>query len=353
VDDTGSTAPLTDEYARCSAIVSRSLQDHFAETPDFDLSRSNQLVRVVVTCASRKVTVPSRDLRLGTYPMGLPARATRWTRRLDSPNSDRLEARHLYQGEHWSVVKRMVDQASDFGCIVEVWIVSAGYGLVPISANLESYSATFSPGSDDSVARSKSNQRDNQAWWGLLASRRNRDLSSPRNLTELALQDTSAPMIVALSKTYLQAVLHDLTNAAEAMGKKADLLLVSTGTPPGGLEEVQLPCDARFVTSLGGTRTSLNARVANRIIATSDQHEFDSAKVRGLLQKDLEQLKDILRYDRRKRTDLEIRNWIRTRLNIDSSSRSSLLRELRNGGLACEQRRFAGLYEEVIAGNCR
>jgi len=352
VDDTGSTAPLTDEYARCSAIVSRSLQDHFAETPDFDLSRSNQLVRVVVTCASRKVTVPSRDLRLGTYPMGLPARATRWTRRLDSPNSDRLEARHLYQGEHWSVVKRMVDQASDFGCIVEVWIVSAGYGLVPISANLESYSATFSPGSDDSVSRGKSDHRDNQAWWDLLTSWRNLDLRGPRNLTELALQDPSAPMIVALSKTYLQAVLHDLTNAVEAMGKKADLLLVSTGTPPYGLEEVQLPCDARFLNSLGGSRTSLNARVANHIIETSGQHDFNSAKVKNLLQKGLDQSKDLLRYDRRKQTDFELRNWIRTRLNNDSSG-SSLLRELRDAGFACEQRRFAGLYEEVIAGNRR
>ena len=242
----------------------------------------------------------------------------------------------------------MVERASDFGCIAEVWIVSAGYGLVPISASLESYSATFSPGSDDSVA-----QRDSQAWWDFLASWRNHDLSGPRNLTELALHDTSAPMIVALSKTYLQAVLHDLTRAADAMGKKADLLLVSTGTPSDSLEEVQLPCDARFLTSLGGSRTSLNARVADRIIATSDRHQFDSAKVRNLLQKDLDRSKDILRYDRRKQTDFEIRNWIRTRLNTDCFSRSSLLREFRDAGFACEQRRFAELYEEAIAGNCR
>ena len=292
--------------------------------------------------------MPARDLRLGTYPTDLRARATQWTRRRDSPKSDLLEARHLYQGEHWSVVKRMIDRASNFGCIADVWIVSTGYGLVPISANLESYSATFSPGSDDSVP-----QRDSQAWWDFLASWRNLDLSDARSLTELALQDTSAPMIVALSKTYLQAVLHDLTRAADAMGKKADLLLVSTGTPSDSLEEVQLPCDARFLTSLGGRRTSLNARVADRIIATSDRHQFDSAKVRKLLQKDLDRSKDILRYDRRKQTDSEIRNWIRTRLNTDCFSRSSLLREFRDAGFACEQRRFAELYEEAIAGNCR
>jgi len=129
--------------------------------------------------------------------------------------------------------------------------------------------------------------------------------------------------------------------------------LVSTGTPPYGLEEVQLPCDARFLNSLGGTRTSLNARVANRIIATSDQHGFNSAKVRNLLQKDLDHSKGLLRYDRRKQTDLEIRDWIRTRLNTESSSRSSLLRELRDSGLACEQRRFARLYEEATEANCR
>ena len=296
--------------------------------------------------------MPLRDLRLGTYPTDLHARANRWTRRLESPKTDPFEARRLYQGEHWSVVKRMVDQASDFGCIAEVWIVSAGYGLVPISANLESYSATFSSGSDDSVVRSKSGQEDNQAWWDLLTSRRNRDLPGPQNLTELALQNTSAPMIVALSKVYLQAVHHDLTSAAEAMGKKADLLLISAGTPPGGLEEVQLPCDARFLTSLGGSRTSLNARVAGRIIATSGAHEFDSAKVKDLLQKDLDHSEDILQYDRRKQTDPEIQDWIRTRLDNDSSC-SSLLRKLRDSGLACEQHRFARLYGEVAEGNCR
>jgi len=75
--------------------------------------------------------------------------------------------------------------------------------------------------------------------------------------------------------------------------------------------------------------------------------------VRNLLQKDLDHSKDILRYDRRKQTDFEVRNWIRARLNIDYSSRSSLLREFRDGGFACEQRRFAELYEEAIAGNCR
>ena len=96
-------------------MVSRSLQDHFAQTSDYDLSQSNQLVRVVVTCVNRKATMPARDLRLGTYPTDLRARATQWTRRLHSPKSDLLEARHLYQGEHWSVVKRIADQAKG-GC---------------------------------------------------------------------------------------------------------------------------------------------------------------------------------------------------------------------------------------------
>ena len=84
-------------------------------------------------------------------------------------------------------------------------------------------------------------------------------------------------MIVALSKTYLQAVRDDLVAAVAVMDGDADLMLVSTGTPPEGLEEVQLPCDARLVATLGGTRTSLNARVAKLIIQTSGRPACDSA----------------------------------------------------------------------------
>ncbi len=321
------------------------------------MSRSDRLVRVVVTCADRKAMDPRSDLKLGTYAKTLGTRASRWISRLDSPKSDRLEAKNLYQGEHWSVVRQITDTASEFGCTAEVWVVSAGYGLVPLTAPLESYSATFSPRSGDSVAQGelkKNSSRTNRAWWNYLINWQGPLGKHPRSLADLARQDASAPMIVALSKTYLQAVRDDLVAAVAVMDGDADLMLVSTGTPPEGLEEVQLPCDARLVATLGGTRTSLNARVAKLIIQTSGRHAFDSAKVRRILQRDLDRSKDIPRYDHRERkTDFALREMIRTRLRQGHCSRTSLLREIRDSGFACEQKRFGLLYDEVGTGRQR
>ncbi len=319
------------------------------------MNRANQLVRVVINCASRKTKAPLSDLRLRGYPKTLEIRATRWIDRIKSPESDRIEANDLYQGEHWSVVRKIVETADEVGCRADVWVVSAGYGLVPVKALVEPYSATFSLGSADSVAQGKSGkspQEANRDWWGFLRNWSGPCSQAPRSLTDLARLETSAPMLVALSNTYVQAVRDDLVGAAEAMGDKADLLLVSTGRPPEGLEETQLPCDARLVNTLGGTRTSLNARVADHIVRRSPDHGFDAAGVKKMLQGKIRRSGPIPRYDHRDRmSDEEVRAQIRARRrNGDREpSRTALLRELRDDGFACEQKRFAGLYEEVVS----
>lgn len=336
-----------------AAIVSRSPlrqphdhHDHHDHPTDLDLNRTNQLVQIVVACANRKVEAAPPDLRLGTYPPDLRTRSEQWTKRLGSPRSYGIEARNLYQGEHWSVVKQIADQAGHSGYAAEIWIVSAGYGLVPISARLEPYGATFSSGSADSISIGGRRNSNNQLWWDLLASSPNLDFSHPRTLSDLAYRDTSAPMIVALSESYLQAVQHDLIRAVEAKGTR--LLLVSTGTPPAGLGEVQLPCDARLLSSLGGSRTSLIARVAKFIIATTSQHALDDTKVRMLLRNELDKSKDLPKYKRQRMTDAEVLAWITGHLASDRPSASSLLRNLRDRGFACEQKRFAGIYEQAL-----
>ena len=319
------------------------------------MNQMNRLVRVVVNCASRKTKAPLSDLRLRGYPKTPERRATRWIDRIESPKSELIEANDLYQGEHWSVVKKIANSANAVGWTAEVWVVSAGYGLVPVKALVEPYSATFSSGSADSVAQGesgKNSQEANRDWWGLLMNWSGPCKKDPRSLTDLARQDTSAPMLVALSNTYVQAVRDDLIGATEAMGDKADLLLVSTGRPPEGLEETQLPCDARLVNTLGGTRTSLNARVADHIVRRSPSHGFDAAGVKKMLQRKIRRSGEIPRYDHRNRmSDEAVRAEIRTRRrNRDRDpSCASLLRELRDDGFACEQKRFAGLYDEVIS----
>ena len=57
----------------------------------------------------------------------------------------------------------------------------------------------------------------------------------------------------------------------------------------------------------------------------------------------------IPRYDRKKQSDREILDIIAERLaQAPSTPAHRLLREFRDAGLACEQRRFSQLYRKVV-----
>ena len=72
----------------------------------------------------------------------------------------------LYAGEHWDVARRLAN-LSDADTSVELWVCSAGYGLIPASAPSAPYAATFTPGNADSVPDGAEGA---SAWWNALAS---------------------------------------------------------------------------------------------------------------------------------------------------------------------------------------
>ena len=78
--------------------------------------------------------------------MGAPKeeRCRMWTTRLEDDTVAPIAAHDLYCGDHWAVAKGLAAGAQSRR--VELWVASAGYGLVPASAPLKPYAATFTPG---------------------------------------------------------------------------------------------------------------------------------------------------------------------------------------------------------------
>src|SRR5262245_35571216 len=108
-------------------------------------------LHIVVTCANRKRhDVPTelrlRDIRERTAEMRFGA----WQDRLESSHAERYPAIELYAGEHWSVVRELTG-SSPLAQTAQLWIMSAGYGLIPANALIRPYAATFSAASADSV----------------------------------------------------------------------------------------------------------------------------------------------------------------------------------------------------------
>lgn len=294
---------------------------------------------VVVTCTHRKRRPVPDALRLrGITGVRTSTRMRAWTERLTASSEPVTEAIDLYAGEHWDVARHLTS-APNAGMTVELWISSAGYGLIPSNAPIRPYAATFTAGNADSVPDSADGAT---AWWDALSDWAGPS-PGPRSISDLIIADPKSRVLLALSATYLKACREDLGRAIGRIDRDGQLSIISAGTKSDPqLAPYLLPADARLQTAVGGTRQALNIRTARHLLAAgiTDHHEMSE-----MLTKLLVDQPSIARYERIPATDSEVRDFIRERLETDpSATHTRLLREFRDDDRACEQGRFAALF---------
>ena len=308
-------------------------------------------VNLVVSCSNRKRYETASGLAAHQLVgADVQCRLKAWKERLNAAPEQKYPAEHLYMGEHWSVVRDLLSAAGDRGWDVRLWICSAGYGLIRPSACIHSYQVTFASGTRDSLTDWESNAA--QKWWrGVCSYPVAGERVAPRSLTRLALQYPQTPMIVALSADYLNAVEEDLLNVLKIEYFRRHLAIISCGTNKKTVhwQNNLLPCNGSMSASLGGTFSSLNARVA-RFLFEAPAHEDPTVEYWAGLVRSLER-QTIARLSRSSQSDAEVSEFIRNALKrIPTVSKSRLLEELRASGKACEQKRFGELYMRLKQG---
>ncbi len=244
----------------------------------------------------------------------------------------------LYAGEHWDVARRLA-RTRPTGTPVELWVCSAGYGLIPAAAPIVPYAATFAAGNPDSVPDGTVGAR---AWWDALSEWAG-PIGGTRTLSDLVGSDSKSRVLLVLSATYLNACREDISRAIARIADTKQLSIISAGTKDDGeLKNFLLPCDARMQTAVGGTRQALNVRAAEYLLAASIVDHDEMSEALGKL---LADQPAIARYERLPASDAEVRAFIHARLRINpGATHSRLLREFRDKNRACEQVRFAGLF---------
>ena len=307
-------------------------------------------VNLIVTCTQRKKLDAVGDLRLGAIPaLDIGQRAKAWRKNLERTAAPTVAASDLYAGDSWSVALKLVEAGRSRGLSPSVWVCSAGYGLVPLDAQLPGYAATFSPGHDDSVS-SESNTavraQHCQEWWGAMTQWRGPQPGAPRSLSALAAQAPRTPMLFAGSEAYLGALQADLSEAAVKLRNR--LVVISAGaSPTGSIAEHQVPCDARFQGALGGARQSINVRILRSLLEQAPEGDIDLPSAAKILGKMSEGLAPLQKFDRAPMNDDEVRRFVRRALGSNAKSKHSpLLRQLREAGYRCEQGRFRDLFQQ-------
>ena len=233
-------------------------------------------------------------------------------------------------------------------------MISAGYGLVAADSSLHPYSATFAKTSLDAVCPSpgsgSTRRRAHQAWWTTLSSLKDADGLHPSTIAELAEGHSDGGLLVVASPDYLAAAESDLLRAASALTDAQRLIIVSSngGVALQSLEAYTVPSDARLQSIVGGVLGSLHANVASLILKNVRDWGFTAEGVRSRLLELIKGADGPTRYDREAMNDDAIRTFVRDALRRNPPpSCTSLLRELRGSGRACEQKRFKNLYHEV------
>ena len=304
-------------------------------------------VHVVVSCTQAKRGETRPEHRIRSLPPGPTRnRFEEWTRVVGKNGLPRIPVHDLYVGDHWSVARSMVSTGGLFPTDVSVWVASAGYGLVSPDALLVPYQATFSTGHDDSVARDVEESRD---WWDYLTRWSAPGTHPPRSLKALASSDPSASFILALSPPYMRAITRDLLEAARVVNTQEQLIAMCAGRVPDRLlARFLVPIDARLQSVLGGTLLSLNARAARWILAQDIPPPLLRSAVIAALETHMGSLPDRKKHDRKRMSDAQVKEYILKHITQNPEiTKSSLLRRFRDENLACEQKRFGGLFTAV------
>ncbi len=252
-------------------------------------------------------------------------------------------ARDLYAGSSWAAVREVLALNQ-----VNVWIASAGYGLITPSSCISPYSATFTRHHPDFVG-GKDLTHGAETWWRKLTERNFRS-EKIRSISELVKRYPDTPLIASLSEDYWSALKWDFQKASEYTTAPENLIFIAAGVSERGqLRRHFLPCDARLERQLGRGRSAINVRTLafalknyRHLVGTTELFQTFANLLATL---------DVFPYPKRRHTsDADILNYIKIQLTHQPKmSHSNLLRQLRADGMACEQTRFRNLFQQF---NC-
>lgn len=296
---------------------------------------------LITNCAATKRIAAGEPVLLRNW-LGSVRQRFHWWRKAINKQIPVTTVRDCYAGDSWSQVVAAEKTSPTTNCL---WVISAGLGLLPAGQTIPSYSATFVNNDLDSVTPDLLGKTE---WWNMLVEWR-RELTGIGCVTDLALRNPKSVFIVAVSSTYLSVIKDDLVSAREALTSPDNLLLISSGTRQiPALGSSLLPIDARFENLVGGARATLNARMLRHIVEKYNSQRISASQVSEYLSSLTPYLAQARLFKRQSLTDEQIITFIRNQSVLrQRSSASALLRILRDGGSACEQKRFHRIYKTI------
>lgn len=299
---------------------------------------------IVVTNCTRRKRASTPPVSIGPVPgrETLTGFAKRWTTAL-------LRAPRGSIAEELYVGRAMVEAKSAARLLgADLFVVSAGLGLVHMSDLVPNYDLTVSSETGPLQSALEASRGSIANWWSLLTS----ESVAKGSLSDLAEAVPNRHVLLALSASYLRLVVEDLARIADTRNLRILTSTAGVAEVPVRLRACVLPYDERLesVEGYGGTRSDFPQRAMRHFVEVLGGHELSLRRARSAVVAALDGLQFRAIPTRKRKTDAQIARLIRQRWNACGGSSTRLHRYLRDEALvACEQSRFRSLWHEVKA----
>lgn len=295
---------------------------------------------ILTACTQRKRFVPRQLLNARSLSAGpLGDVAGEWKDRL-SQVEPVATATDLYCGRSFVEARKAAKSSNG-----ELYVVSAGLGLLRNDDIVPAYNLTVSKGSPDCVLEKIEDHKKAPDWWIAIAA-----AQAPLEV----LERTKGLIIIALPSPYLRMIYPALAGVSESTSER--IRIVGAQDVPEAnarlLRQI-LPYDDRLdgpQSPLRGTRSDFPSRAARHFVEAilessplGDVDDHAELVKTTLAQWERPYMKTGIRV-----SDVEIKSIIRENWDRTGGKSTKLLRSLRDElNIACEQKRFARLATEV------
>jgi DGQHR domain-containing protein len=301
---------------------------------------------LVTVCTNRKGVPPFERLKAQDLPAGPQSYVSETWRRWLREAKPNAVARSLYSGRGFS---EALSAADNYGA--DLWVVSAGLGLVSGEERVPAYDLTLSFGSESSIRQKVTDEPfDPASWWSDLGRARR----PKRSLFNLVTSRPTDQIIISVPGSYLALIEEDLLSIGTSDLSRVRIVgPVDAARVSPRLRPLIMPYDDRFNgqdSPVPGTRADFPQRASRHFLEQiwTANRDADLSQHADLVRAALQPMARPKPIERRQLSDDEIVQVISSRWQSADGQSAKMLRVLRDDeGIACEQGRFAELFKRA------
>ncbi|QCT90338.1 hypothetical protein CRI69_20860 [Escherichia sp. E4742] len=262
--------------------------------------------------------------------------------------SETVCAIDLYKGGHWSMAKSILERYA-----VDLWVLSAGLGLLHYKDKVAPYNATFATGYEESIplySKEYVGKSFHKTWWKELTERSLFKSQHPTSIAELMKNNNQGYFIICGSPDYINAIELDAIHGLEYLREpKKQLLIITSKEISGNLSNYLFKTNKKMAEWLKCNMLMLNISMAKYII-----HEFTTKKIDNLnalsqyLSSELQKLPERENKKGIRRNSEEVSHFIVQILQRNPGiSATQALRTFRDSGNSFEEKRFRAFFKAL------